>query len=724
MPERTSDGNTNVRINGINYYRSIGNLGDKSVGQTLTSISGDRLTEFVATADRPEFRITSIESVSAHNLELIDLTNISTLSGSLNLSVTKRLKTLKLQGTSLASIIFPDTDTLTNVELPKTLTSLNISKQPNLASVKFEGTENLSTIRIDHSEAKSFNSQGLIENLYSKYVNTGARPNSITILDADWNELSIGVLTWLMDEIPEIRITGRISIKEPSQTTSNINFDIKNRINAKFGNVDSDDSSLRIIYNVIPLTGITLQGSWDFGPEYPKTESTAQFSELPSSARANNHTSIVYEMTEEPQFSVASIDPITGLLTATNLSASEDYATIKAIAYTLDGSFDSSKRVPIWSREAQVGDVVYHDGTYSSVEDLDEKKTCVGVCFYIAPRNDDGSIAATYFNERDVQQRLMVSIEDISVPINATQESTVAVGPTKSKDTTNGIYDGSSYLTSKHVVDIYDVSGTSSLPNTGLSGSLSTSCREGTYESLRYNQGFKIVDSSQAFGDGFGFNETEDYVENRTLNNDLALLAGERYANGDVVNGAYINTLRFILQRNTLLRNDIYGEDKSIPLISAGEITIPSSIKGERELKSVGDTMQELRDWAKTKYGDSNATKWSSLSYPLASACYAYEPQLKQGQIIKSDFKSHNWFAPSFGHLVRICWYCLYGKSQGEYALNSAIDKGIMAPLSKDCWTITKHSYGAYWQVNASNLTSGAINVLSIAKKCRPITSF
>jgi hypothetical protein len=161
FPERTSDGNNNVRIHGINYYREIGNFGDKSVGEAF-ALSGERLTEFVASAAKPEFRITSM-TVSAPNIEKIDLTGIATLKGALDLSKQSRLKEILLSGTALTSVVLPPTDALTVLKLPATLTSLRIESQPSLASVTIDGTDSLQTIYIDHSKAKSFDSLNLVQ---------------------------------------------------------------------------------------------------------------------------------------------------------------------------------------------------------------------------------------------------------------------------------------------------------------------------------------------------------------------------------------------------------------------------------------------------------------------------------------------------------------------------------------------------------------------------------
>lgn len=672
----SSDQNTNVRINGISYYRKIGNFGAWSIGEDFT-LSGKRLVEFEATGS-DAFAPTSIGfSNSTQNIELLDLTGRSTITGGVKLTPMTRLKTLKLSGTSISSVTLPSTDSLTSVELPKTLAILTINEQPKLASVRFEGFDSLQEVYVDHSKAKSFNSQGLIENLYTKYVNTGIHPNSITILDADWKDLPISVLTWILDKIPEISLTGRISIKEPTNTTSNINFELKNRINAKFGNVDSDVAPLRLVYNLVPLTGITLQGSFDFGPEYPKTESTAQFSVLPLSENANNHTSIVYEIIEEPQSSVATIDQKTGLLTATNLSVSEDFVTIKAKAYTKSTSYESSKRVGIWDRDAQVGDVVYYDGTYSSAENLNSTKTSIGVCIYTAPRypydmeidgvlHKAGEIVSEYHDPNDIHTRLMAALSTVTCKSkgSSTTRSSFYWGPNKSSGYLGAwVYiDGVATFvrTTNGTLNTTTLYNLPSIKNLSAGGSVKdTTFRN---EDNILNGGFTPWSADSVFGDGFAFNEPtssgNDYKKERTLTKDLASLV-DSSLEGVMVNSAMAKTLKQISARNIVLNEGLVaGEGDSL-------IQVFPQLEVPTDLTMLSELMDEITAHGEQFYEGqtSYAYKWTQICFPAASAAYLYEPQIKSSEKLNEAFKKHHWFLPTSGLIARAFWFYKYSSA-------------------------------------------------------------
>jgi hypothetical protein len=63
-------------------------------------------------------------------------------------------------------------------------------------------------------------------------------------LNVDWANVSIDMFMWYTEVQKEqnTRITGKISIFEPSVYTNVVTFDRKNSINRRWGNVDIADS--------------------------------------------------------------------------------------------------------------------------------------------------------------------------------------------------------------------------------------------------------------------------------------------------------------------------------------------------------------------------------------------------------------------------------------------------------------------------------------------------
>lgn len=674
MPERTSDGNTNVRIHGINYYRSIGNLGDMSVGEALPSISGSRLTEFIATSSKPEFRITSITTVSAHNLELLDLTNISTLGGSINLSIPKRLKTLKLKGTSISSVTFPETDTLTNVELPASITSLRITSQPNLTSLSIEGLDNLQTVYIDSANSPNFDSRSFIESLYYHDLATGNKPKNITVLGVDWGvsdskkSMPINMFMWLTS-IPDIKITGRIAIEDKT-TNPAVTFEYKNLINKKWGDVDHADpkDGLLLLYKQKELGNATISGN------YYNERTEHVFTMSPSSKYDNKFTRIVWTATAQGNvYSEFSIDPDTGVLTTGELSKVVTNVVVSANIYYGDEIVKTfSKTIKVYDRPAQVGDVVYHDGTYGSKSDIDGYKTPIGICFYVAPRyksktetHNEGDIVEELFDTRDVQTRLMVGLNLLSAKSsNNTTYAAVSLGAYKDTGASAGLYatiDGEKCYLSNNILTtttFYDIPDIRNISNS-ISGKITqANFRDESSEIGLLNDGFLAFPSSKNEGDGFAYNETSAEKEERTLTEQLSELAGDSYKSGMLVNSAYAKTLKIIKHRNTILTNGAYAEGSQKMEIFSGK-EIPSSKNNVSEMTSLANLMDEVKTWAVNTLGEtsSNATKWEQIYYPAASMAYAYEPFVSKGVELSSKFTAHNWFLPTQGLLCRLYWY-------------------------------------------------------------------
>lgn len=727
FPERTSDGNTNVRINGINYYRHIGEFGDKSVGEAF-SLSGERLTEFSAASTSPEFRITSMK-VSAPNLERIDLTGISTLAGALDLSGQRRLGEISLSGTSLTSLVLPNTDTLTSLTLPSTLTSLRIDNQPALTSVSIDGTDNLQVLYIDHGKAKNFDSKAIITSLYRSSLSSGKKPSEITLLDVNWVDLQVEVVEWLCS-ITNLTVTGKIAIKETSTLQNAVTWDIKNKINLKFGNVDDANSpdyqGLLMTYAQRNVTSATLTGNFynDGKGEYP-------FTAVPNTGYANTQTKVLYSI-DNPSGVDCSIDPLTGVLKV-NMRALPEYEAYVDVTVRISRYYEGvyqedivvTKSVKVYDRQAELADLVYADGTFSSLADWDGTKTPIGICCYIAPRyksgDKKGEIVEELFNPLDTQQRLMLALEPVSCTSKAgTANTTFAWGAYKDQSAANGLFatvngskvylrttDGS--LTETSFYDIPTiVNATSSGLKPGPVNNSASYIEDGNFRDESdtsgfglLNDGFLPINAGTACGDGFAYEETATELAARTLDSTLATLAGGGYKEGDVVNSGYAKTLKIIAHRNKILTGAPTAEGLTQPLFN--EMPIPAAGSGYSELDSLAELLDDIAEWASGTLGDANPNKWRQLYYPAASAAYAYEPTvtLKPNEVLADKFKAHNWFLPTNGINARIRWY-LY--SEGKNIFAEALDKNLLTiKASSTHWSSTEYNATYAWYVYFNN---------------------
>lgn len=666
-------GDTGLGLCGIDYYTSVGNVGDFNVASDFTFIvQGKRLREFVAepTNNNALFAPYAID-VKATQLDTFSLKGCNNFSNNLNLSSLIRCQSVDLRDTKSASVIIPTSAQLKTVYLGDSLESLILDGTPNLERLTFQGYDELKSLSIGNNVGTTFNTQGLITNLYyAKTTNATDNTKPLTTLQLDgidWKDFEVSILNWMMGisdaERNVLKVTGRIAIKESSQTTSNINFDIKNRINAKFGNVDSDDFALRIIYNVIPLTGITLQGSFDFGPEYPKTEGEALFSVLPSSSNANNHTSIEYGVSFNG-FADVSINEKTGMLTAKNLSQVEEFMTVYATAKTFNGEehYNEKVNIPIWTREALVGDLVYFDGTYSSDAHQDDLKSVIGICFYVAPRYVDdvyegsvkvhnkGDIVEEYHDPNDIQTRLMVATTDVSCKADNYSETYNKFSWGATTSSIYGVINGENTLLSNNqftTSTFYDISDIYNIENYGASNTTLTIDMVRDEDNF-LNAGFKPYSATTGLGDGFAYNERENSSMRqktyRTLTAVLSQLVDSNL-DGKMVNSAMAHTLKIIRHRNLILENgaSAVSGDASVEVVP--KLGKPTNLT--HLAKSMDDFVASM----------DGSSKWRQIFYPAASAAYEYQPTVKTYETLNSRFTNHHWFLPTLGLLVRINWY-------------------------------------------------------------------
>jgi hypothetical protein len=403
------------------------------------------------------------------------------------------------------------------------------------------------------------------------------------------------------------------------------------------------------------------------------------------------------------------------------------------------------KTIEIWNRPAQLGDLVYYDGTFSSVESYDGEKTPIGVCFYVPPRNADGTINETFNNPNDKQLRLMVALNDVEASgVNSTFTSWQwGAYPIASSEATTIAYslydtkaDGTKVnLTSNKVADIYDIPSITNITNRGttnayidVSQDAASTYRDVLTEEGITNDGFRCITPDKALGDGFGYNEAKNLITARTLTKELAALTGGLYQEGDIVNSGYAKTLKIIQHRNTVLNNDIIGADNEV-FITGGLFPVPTASGNTSELDSLALLADTVRKWATDTLKDANPNKWSQLLYPGASACYAYEPKVGKGEVLSPKFTKHHWWLATEGQMARICWYTKYGtlakeENRGSNIFESAENNGILTFRNTSIyWSSTEcNRHNSWYVIFGNGYTNG--NDKTSSNVARAVSAF
>ena len=369
----SSDGNTNVFLEGIDWYRNIGNFGDKSLNGSF-NLSGANLQEFEATSETtPQFRPTSM-TVTATKLRRLVLNGVSTLTGNLDLSALTRLEYLDLRGTSISSVTFPTSEYLKKIYLPDTLTSLTLRGLNNIEVCQLDGVSYLQTMVLENGDSSEWS-----HSLFATCVQQGANILNLRVTGASWQNVTIAELRALMD-IPTCVFTGSISV------TGRVSSSLKMALMAKWGNIDSSSNPLHITYQVYELGEFLLGGA----TYMPNAGDSAQLSFV-TAQDGNDLASIEWSLSDNAE-GYASITP-GGLLQILAIPAQQTDITVTCTVTKSDGTSDSATLdVGLYEHLRTVGDFVYADGSWS--DRLDSGKTVVGIAYWVSVNKDWGMCVA------------------------------------------------------------------------------------------------------------------------------------------------------------------------------------------------------------------------------------------------------------------------------------------------------------------------------------------
>ena len=740
--QHTSD--TGISLMGVNYYTSVGNFGDISVQPTRAfEVKGKRLIEFVAEPTtlyngQAAFRPSNIAISNATQLRRFSIKGCAAIGGLLNAKALTRCQSIDLRNTAIYEAQFPASEVLSEIRLGANIQKFVIDDTPMLTSLSFGGYDKLIQFEVGE-DVGELNTKVIVTNIYNQKkdlpVDDTFQLKTLRLRNIQWTgaqSLNHQVLMWLTESVANCSLTGVIEVAETTSTVqSNITYERKVAIVNKWGNVDDkgseDYKGLLLQYRQIPLTSFSVIGNYyysdaeDGAGSYP-------FTAQPNSQYANDFVSVEWKAEAinngiGDNSLIFEVNPVTGMLSIAKAPALEQSANnifISISAERIDGSIvESGKELRVFQRKAQLGDLVYADGTFGPVSEDDGKRTPIGVCFYVAPTDENGDIIESLFNPNDKHKRLMVALEDATCTSSGgTKNTSFYFGAFPGTQAANSVYGPSGQLKVDGLSDIYDIPTIANIGTLGISGNTinTSTLRDGESQ----DHGFKSISADLALGDGFAFNENAGLVSQRTFADisgsvnlsqaDLLNLVGKDengeplYQAGDVVNSGYAKTLKIIQHRNHVLSMGISDVN-----LGAGVFSQPAAGAGFTELDSLANLMDTISNWfAGDPNKDANPNKWKQLYWPAASAAYAYQPNeknLKAGESLNARFKAHNWFLPTGGMLGRLYWYTKVAKTESEgNVLAPATDRNLfVVPSSSNYWSCTEPSSNNSWYVFFSN---------------------
>lgn len=749
-------GDSSVGLAALNYYRKIGNVGNMVVGNNTLSVNAKRLTEFIAEPDNPQsgqFAPGNI-ALTTPNLKKLSLKGCQTIAGSKDYSSLTRVEEIDIRGTRITSTTLPTSQLLTTLRLPATMTTVSLTAQPNLATFTMEGYEALTRLTITGSPLVA--TQPIVMAIRDAQASNPVL-TSLTLKDLQWVDLPVEYLSWMAD-LQSITVNGTIGIFEPNPTTNAVTFSLKDKFNKKWGNVDDATSAnhqgLLLSYRMRRLESASVKGNFyvESGSEFP-------FTVEPNSSYVNAYTKIVWGRERLSGLSEVSIDASTGILTVESLSNATSTFRISAMIVTYYEGTESEtvvyKDVEIYNRKAQLGDYVYHDGTFSSPDTYTGEKHVIGHCCFLAPEDSEGNIVAELFHPQDKQKRLMVARENVT-----------ATGTPESGGINYIYWQWGAYRNTSLAADSYAANCIHDLvPQEGNSLYHALKCPEAELNETQFyniptiiditgstfyitdanmrdevstlgvqNHGFKPFPYNAHYGDGVGGGNVagseffDGNIGARTLDASLAALAGNGYSEGDVVNSGYAKTLKIIEHRNKILNNGVVmipaDPDNGVAEDRLGPLELPHASSAQTELTHLASLMGNLRQYMASHYSETNVAKWTQLYFPAASAAYAYQPSVPSNFVLADKFKAHNWFLPAEGLLDRIHWYLKKGADSELNIFKRALADGLIVNFtSSSYWSSSEYNSHYAWIVYFGGANSYS-NLKNYSNYVRAVAAF
>lgn len=402
----TSSNDTGMSIMGINYYRSIGNVGDLSTPNQTITVNGKRLTEFVAEptkyytdmdskANVPAFRPGAIE-VSAKNIQKLSLKGCTGTSGSIDCSALSRLETVDVRQTKLTDVTLPETHTLTAVRLPSTITSVNVTNQQNLSELSLEGYSNLSKYVVkNNSKIDTF------AHMTGVYAAKPQNLKKVEITNINWTSTGRQCNVDMLMYLAEVKAALMGVIYMLAATSDKpLTLAHKLALCALYGDIDSTSNKLYIKYDVRAINKVSIKGT----PFMTEAGKDYQFELVPSPVTGNNiaikqnRLDVAWKIADTAAPYATWKDANTGLLHVDKLSdAALDLKHVMSVsASTMSGeTLTAEKQVGFYRHIPKVGDFAYSDGTFDS--DWDESRELIGQVFMRIPiYSDDGTTLKGY----------------------------------------------------------------------------------------------------------------------------------------------------------------------------------------------------------------------------------------------------------------------------------------------------------------------------------------
>jgi len=699
-----------VSLFGLNYFRSVGNIGDMSCDPNIAfNLDGRRLTELIAEPTiyyptpatlasnpsattrttpaagyEPAFRPASFRIATGTRLKKLSLKGCSTLSSTerapLNLSALTLCEEIDLRQTSIGAVTVPQTASLTTMRLPAAITALSLTSQPSLETLSIESGSLLASLTVTGSP--NLNVQQMLRNIYDERSAGGHTPTALTLLhlaDVNWTDTKADMLMWLAGSVT-CNMYGKVVMLRATNDRW-LSFSEVIQLIRKFGDIQTVPSGiptdrLYIDYQKRDVNGVTIKGD-----KYLYTLGTHNdWSAATTNDVGNNvgvsggREAVTFAIVEAAAAEYAEItDAVKGTVNVKKTYAYNEYRTftLRMTVTLLDGTVMTyDKKVGFHKRLPKIGDFAYANGGFD--DEFDASKELVGTIVKI----DELSAS---------QRKLWVYAKE-----NANLRSS----------------DGT-YNTSAHVWGIYpDDSAANGFPAT-------------VYSEIAQDAGLtSAIDTAMANLTASGITSPTD-----ATNKD------DRYINDASFHDAAQDDGYAVLNSSNAACNDFDTENKNDIVVNHAKAIINGYL-GESYPTTpteLADAMQALVATMSAQ-GASNLSRYRQLYYPAIFACYLYQPNVEG--TLDAQYARNKWMLPACGLLSRI--YNFFYNSCGHQTyenggrctvananenpdseallplfanlLKRIADAGVSTtpfniPTNSYYWSVTEHGSGYAWGV-------------------------
>lgn len=599
----TTSNDTGMSIMGINFYRSIGNLGDMSTTPANTiTIKGNRLTEFKAEPSKyytdsdsgkqmPAFRPGAIV-VAAKNIKTLSLKGCTGTTGAVDLSDLARLESVDVRQTKLSDVNLPETNSLTSVQLPATIQTVDITNQQNVSTLSLEGYGNLQKFVLRNNK--------LIDSYTHALGIYAAKPAGLKQVefdnvqwDTDAKRCSMDMLMYYADI--KAALMGVIFMMAASSDRA-LTLADKVKLCNLYGDIDDKGNALYIQYEVRAITKISITGQAylnEAGKDYPFGISTRPTTGN-NIAVKDGKLQLKWTLAASASQYAVLKDASMGVVHVNALSDAklELKHELSLGATTIDGdSLSASKLIGFYTHIPKVGDFAYADGTFDS--DWDTSCECIGIVFMRLPvYGSDGKTVTAY--DVHVCGKENLYMQSTSKKL-AWSTHRWGLYP----DNNNGFYSGESAI--KAATGLNSVFDVPTVPDYGSrwNGTLASDeayIKDTNFLDSSTEDGYKVIKPGGALSDYDGKGETQKIVEHS----------------------------------QTIITQYL---DRPLP----------------KTLQELADAMESLRT---ENASATNPWRYEEFYYPAAYGCHLYEPSVKG--VLADHYKAGNWYEPACGELGRL----------------------------------------------------------------------